>query len=86
MERDGGGGGRRKNTAFIHILSSLSLVLSLYWDRVLSSPSSSPFSPLLSYKCHSSLLLAATMDDLFQRERKRKRDEKEKWLPFNLCF
>lgn len=50
--------------------------------------------PLLlpSYKCHS-LLLAATIDDLFQRGRGRKRDEreggrheKEKWQPFNLCF
>lgn len=74
MERDGGGGGRRKNMAFIRILSSLSLVLSLYWDRVLSSPSSSPFFPLLSYKCHSSLLLAATMDDLFQREREKAKE------------
>lgn len=37
-----------------------------------------PFFPLLSYKCHSSLLLAATMDDLFQRERERESEMKKR--------
>lgn len=61
----------RKKKAFIHILSSLSPFLSLYLDCVLSYPSS----PLLlrSYKCHSSLSLTATIDDLFQRDGVRER-------------
>lgn len=66
--------------AFIHILSSLSLVLSLYWECVLSPPPPLVLLLLLSDKCHSSLSLAATMDDLFRRDERggeRKRDERE---------
>lgn len=72
--------------AFIHILSSRSLVLSLYWECFVFSPPlppSSSSSLLLSDKCHSSLSPAATIADLFQRgadrggERERERDESE---------
>lgn len=70
-----------KKVAFIHILSSLSLVLSLYWECVLSSLPPPYHLLLLSDKCHSSLSLAATIDDLFrrtQREREREREREGK--------
>lgn len=80
-ERERGLWRTKKKTWLSYTSFLLFLLFYLFIGTVFCLPRTPPpFFPLLSFKCHSSLLLAATMDDLFQRERegKRKREMKKR--------